>query len=87
MKGGTSKKKERKKEKRKKKGGGSRGLNPATHSSDLPHTEVRVATWPKELEKPLVRGRGEWEATTVKGRRKFEGGHVLTFCIKNKNTV
>ena len=41
-----------------------------------------MAVWPKEPEKPPVRGKGEWEAVAVKGKRKFERGPVLTFCIK-----
>ena len=39
-------------------GGGLRGLDLATNDHDFPHTEVRVAMRPHEMEAPPIRGRG-----------------------------
>jgi hypothetical protein len=43
---------------RQQQGGGSCGLDLATNDHDFPHTEVKVAMRPHEVEAPLVRGRG-----------------------------
>ena len=44
---------------------GLRDLYLATHNQNLPHTEVRVATRPKERVALSVRGRGSGVATRV----------------------
>lgn len=61
---------------RQQQGGGLRGLDLATNDHDFPHTEVRVAMRPHEMEAPPVRGRGVGEGGRL-GFEKKVGGKFI----------